>query len=637
METTTPTPAQAAPPAAAKPRYKKKGPVRTEAILPFAALAALAFIFVKFFFDGQLRRAIEWVGTQANGAEVNVGSLRTSFLGASITIGGIQVTDAREPSKNRVQIGGTHLGLLWDALLRAKVVAENASITNIELGTPRSSPGYVVPPSGDSAASKYIQKYKSELSRAVLAEAGELLEGLDPTKKLKDLENLKSAAKVRALKEDLARKEAEWTAAVNSLPGDKELEDLKARISKIQGGGSAAEIPGKVAEVQSLIKETEARVGAVTAQADKLAKDVQGFGGEIGKVDELAKADREDLEKQLKIPDLDAKSLSRQLFAGPVLDQVAEAERYKNMARQYLPEKKEKPVPAAPPERVRARGRNYQFGTPTSYPRFWLKKGLISSKGEHSAFGGDVTGELLDVSSEPRQLGRPAQLHLKGDFPKRQILGIDARVVVDHTTDQPSESLTAKVASYPVPTTTLSESEGLRFAFTQALGAAGIEAMIQQERLSLAIETSLREVSYDIKAKSKILEETLQAVVKNLPAVNVRAAVTGTFSDPDISIQSNLATAIQQGLAKQLQAKLAEARAKIDALIQGKISAGKAEVQGRFNAAKTKVTSQVDEKKKKVEAVKAQAMAKLDSVKSQASSVQKKAGDLLKKKLPFGR
>ncbi|NJM09721.1 MAG: hypothetical protein HC883_02150 [Bdellovibrionaceae bacterium] len=63
---------------------------------------------------------IEYVGTQVNGAEVNVGHLNTSFLRASLEIGGIEVTDKNKPERNLVEVGSIKFKMLWDALLRAK-------------------------------------------------------------------------------------------------------------------------------------------------------------------------------------------------------------------------------------------------------------------------------------------------------------------------------------------------------------------------------------------------------------------------------------------------------------------------------------------------------------------------------------
>ncbi len=52
---------------------KKKGPIRFEAIIPVLVLSLLTFAYFSYYFDRHLKSLIEYVGTQGNGAEVNVG------------------------------------------------------------------------------------------------------------------------------------------------------------------------------------------------------------------------------------------------------------------------------------------------------------------------------------------------------------------------------------------------------------------------------------------------------------------------------------------------------------------------------------------------------------------------------------
>ncbi|MCC7441458.1 MAG: TIGR03545 family protein, partial [Bdellovibrionales bacterium] len=124
---------------------KNKGPIRFEAIVPIALVCLGVGAYFTLLFDWHLRLGIQYGATLANGAEVNVGYLRTSFWNATFKMGEIQVTNPEQPERNRVSVGGIHLDLLWDALLRGKVVIPTAGITNIALNTARSSPGRVLP------------------------------------------------------------------------------------------------------------------------------------------------------------------------------------------------------------------------------------------------------------------------------------------------------------------------------------------------------------------------------------------------------------------------------------------------------------------------------------------------------------
>jgi uncharacterized protein (TIGR03545 family) len=125
---------------------KKKGPIRFEAIIPVLLLSGLTFGYFSYYFDSHLKTLFEYVGTLANGAEVNVDSVKTSFIKGSFDLNRLQVTDKEIPAQNSLEIENIHFKYLWDALLRMKFVVDDASINNIQISKPRSKPGKVLPP-----------------------------------------------------------------------------------------------------------------------------------------------------------------------------------------------------------------------------------------------------------------------------------------------------------------------------------------------------------------------------------------------------------------------------------------------------------------------------------------------------------
>lgn len=74
-------------------KVKKKGPIRFEAIIPVTIISLLSFVYFSFYFDLHLKNLFEYIGTQANGAEVNVGSVNTSFIKGSFSLNKLEVTD----------------------------------------------------------------------------------------------------------------------------------------------------------------------------------------------------------------------------------------------------------------------------------------------------------------------------------------------------------------------------------------------------------------------------------------------------------------------------------------------------------------------------------------------------------------
>lgn len=618
-------------------KQKKKGPIRFEAIVPFGIVCAATGVYFSLFFDGHLRRGVEWAATEANGAEVNVGSLKTNFLSGAFSMGQIQVTDPSAPAKNRVQIGEVKFKFLWDALLRAKFVIDIASVNGIELNTPRKSPGYLVPPSTNSMSGRLMSYAKDRLSKTSLGDVAKVLEGVNPLDGLKEIQgSLKSLAKVEATRAELDKKEKEWGQTLATLPNEKDLASVRARLTAIStgGGSNPAELAQRVSSVKSLIQESETKIASVKSVGDKLTADVNGFSGAVKEIEAMIAQDRADLEKRLRLPSIDAKSLGEQLFGQQVLSRVADVQRYSEMGRRYLAAKKKDPEEEVKP--ARGKGRDYHFPVTTGYPKFWLKKAEISSKGDYSALGGDVSGEIRDVTSSPAQLGRPTVAILKGDFAKQNIRSVEAKLTLDHTKDVAVDSIQAKVGSFPVERQMLTESDSLKLGFAKAVGSASLEAQLKGDEFVFGLGSAFEQVSYDVQAQSKLLEQILQGVVKEVPRVTLQAKVSGKLDQPEIAIDSNLASALGRGFEKQLQAKLAEARKAVDELIQKQVGEPKRQLLARYEAARAQLTAQVESRRKEVEALKGQAQAKLASLtKTAAPAPVQNAVDQLKKKLPF--
>jgi len=631
---------------ATKPRYKKKFFLRVEAIVPFGIIVTLIVLYFVLFFDLHLRKGIEWFATEGNGAEVNVGYLKTSFLRGTFAMGDIQVTDPDEPSKNRVHVGSVSFNLLMDALLRAKFVISQASITDIATGTARRSPGRVLPTEGEGASlsSKLKKKASEEFKKTGLANIGKLLEGFDPTKQLKDIGNLKTLTRIQELQGQLSKKQGDWNNGLKAIPSQQEITAIQNKVNAIKVGGDPGQIQGQIQQIQGVITEANQKISEVKSKGDSLAGDVNGFGQSVGQLDALVQQDKKDLENKIKLPSLDSKDLASQLFGPSIMSKVGQVERYIALSRQYMPSKKaktedSKPSRAALKPPRRGEGVNYEFGKPNSYPHFWLQKAVISSKAGASPFGGNLEGQLLDFTTNPAMIGRPAVAFARGNFPNQQMSDVEGRVTFDHTGEIPSETVRATIGTYPVANQLFSESDDLKFGFNKANAGAGVTANFKGEQFAITFDTDYRQVDYRVEAQSKLLESTLRGIVKDIPAVKVQAKLTGTWDTIAFGIDSNLAGALQQGFSKQLQAKVAEARQKIDSLVQEKVGAQKAALTKQFDDNRAKILGQVDERRKQAEAVQQQAQGKLTQAQNQANAAaeaakQKALGEA-RKKLPF--
>lgn len=617
-------------------KAKAKGPIRWEAVVPALILTALVGAYFSMFFDNHVRRAIEYVGTQIHGAEVNVGSLSTSFLGASLEIRDIQVTDKNKPARNLVQVGTVKFKMLWDALLRAKVVVEEASILDIQALNPRKSPGYVVPPKPpgqggpsliEKAQDQVLSQTRKKFNENFLGDIASVLGGVDPKEQLKNIQaELKSDARIKELEKELKEKTAKWEQRIKELPQAQDIKQYEARIKALKFDiKNPGEFAKSVSEADKILKEADAKIKLV----DQTSKDVKGEVGTYTQafkdIEKMIEEDLADLQKRLKIPSVDGKDFSQQLFMQMIEQRLVSVRKYVEVARKYMPPKKTaaekqaaKEAQLVPPKR--GQGKNYRFPVTTGYPLFWLKHAGISSELDQSEFGGKIKGEIKDLTTDPPYLGRPTIILVKGDFPKQNISDVDATITLDHTTEQAKALMILKVGRFPLGEQKLSDSKDVRLAITEATGTSVLNATLIDEKITMEINNEFAQVQYALEAKEKLVKEIIDAILKDIPKIDLNAKIEGSLSSFDIRINSNLGEELANGFKKQLQVKIDQAKAELRKLVDGRIGAERDKLKTEIDKATGGLTKNLDGKKSEIDKAVKEAKASLDKEKNKGGT-----------------
>lgn len=630
------------------PKKKKvKGPIRWEAILPATVLTVLIGVYFTFFFDGHLRRALEYVGTQVNGAEVNIGSLDVGFLTASLKIADIQVTDKNQPQRNIVQVGSVNFKMLWDALFRAKVVVDEASILNIQALTKRKKPGYVVPPPPPDGGPSLLQKAEREVldqtqkrfNKNFLGDVASIVGGTDAGDQLKNIQGqLKSDARIKELETEFNKKKAMWDQRIKELPQQKELKEYEARIKALKfDGKNPAEFAKSVSEADKIIREVDQKVRLVKDTSKDVKGDLNTYAQAYKDLEKMVQDDIKDLQKRFKLPDVNPKEFSQQLFMQMIESKLVGVRKYVEVAREYAPplaskeerqaRKQERLVPPK-----RGEGKTYAFPITTSYPLFWLKHAAISSEvSSSSEYGGNITGEIKDFSTSPEAIPRPAMILVKGDFPKQNIFGLDAAITIDHRTSTPKESIVATVAAYPMGQTKLSDSPEVSLSIDQAKASSALKATLVNQELKVEIQNSFGDLKYGFEAKNKIVKDILGDVLNGIPKITVNAGVTGSFKDFDIHINSNLGDELAKGFQRVLQAKIAEAQAKLKKSIDDQIGVQRARLKAEIDKATGDLNKILDGKQAEVDKALADAKGSSKSGQSPEKKLEEEGKKLLKK------
>jgi uncharacterized protein (TIGR03545 family) len=574
---------------------KKKGPIRFEAILPVLILSGLTFGYFSYYFDKHLKSAFEYVGTLANGAEVNVGSVKTSFISGSFDLNHLQITDKDIPTHNSLEIENIHFKYLWDALLRMKFVVEDASINNLQISKKRARPGRVIPPEPakpskmDEIQLEVVSQIKNKYGKNLLGDVATLLEGGDMQGQVEKIrEELKSEARIKTMIADVNSKKEFWDGKIKTLSDTGKLKSIEAEIQTISKQKNFLEQAKGAQKLGELLKDVNKQYEEVQTASKQLQTEVTALSQYPKEIETLVKEDIASLKDHFKIPQIDFKDMAMHLFAGEFAEYIAKARKYQALADQYLPEKKEKDevIPAK-----RSEGKNYQFPITKGYPLFWLKRAAINSKGTQNSYSGNVAGELTNVTTSPKTIGKPIVMDLKGDFPDAKVMGVHAQVKIDFTQDVARQSALLKVGSFLVPEKMFVNDEKMKFGFLNATGATTVKADLSDGKISMNWESTLSKPQFVVESKTKLAQEMLTNILNGIPTININGSATGTFKNLDMTITSNLGDELGNGFKREIGNKVSEAQAKIQSMIDEKINKPKSDLMAALGGNQSNLSS----------------------------------------------
>lgn len=555
---------------------KKKGPIRFEAIIPVVVLSLITFLYFSYYFDRHLKKVVEYVGTQANGAEVNVGSINTSFIRGSFDLNNLEVTNKEKPALNALEIGNIHFKFMWDALLRMKFVVDDASINTIQLMKPRKSPGHVLPPEPAKPSKinelqlQVVAQIKNKYGGNVLGDAMSLLEGGDYKDQINEVRGtLKSEARVQSMIADVKNKQQFWNTKVKELSDTSRLKQIEGKIQNIRSEKDFLKQAKAAKELNDDIKYIEKQYKEVESSSKQLKTEVDAITNYPKELQQLINEDIASLKNRFSIPKIDFKDMAMHLFAGQFVEYIAKARKYQALAKQYMPEKKEDQEEVVPSPR--AEGKSYHFPITTGYPLFWLKRAAISSKGTAESYSGDVSGELTNVTTDPKFVKKPLTLDLNGNFPAAKMSGVRAVITLDHTRSVAKQSVLLQVSSFQVPEKIFVDEEKIKFGFLNAVGSTTFNARMSEGKINMDWTSSLVKPHFLVETKNKLAKEMLTNVLAGIQAININGNASGTFTDLNMHITSNLGDELTQGFTREIGAKVTEAQNKLNAMVEDKI------------------------------------------------------------------
>ncbi|HLW58107.1 MAG TPA: TIGR03545 family protein [Bacteriovoracaceae bacterium] len=579
-------------------KKKAGGPIRYEAIIPVLILTAITFIYFSVFFDRHVKSLAEYIGTQINGAEVNIEEVDISFIKGSLTVTRLEVTNPEDNLRNTIEIGKMNFKLVWDALLRMKFVVDDASIEDIMLMSKRSRPGKVLPPSPakpsktEALQAELVSQVQSKYQGNVLENLITFLDGSSVDDQIKEIRGtLKSEARINEMIKDIDSRKNYWDQEIKKISDDTIVKNIEKKIQSLKNEKNDLKKISMVKEIAEDIKKVDQKVKDVKDKSDQLQNEVKQFANFPKEVEKLVKEDTESLKNRFSIPDLDFKDLALNLFAKDFVKYLANFRKYSEVAKQYLPEKKEvsEEEKVVPPKR--SEGKTYHFPVTTGYPLVWLKHASISSKGTEGSYVGDVQGKLTDVTTDPKLINKAAILDVTGNFPTINLLGVKALYALHHHIEDPFQEIFMQVNEFKLFEKLFVNEKDKKFGISEAKGTSTIKARIQNNTVDMSLLSHFSEPRYLVDLNTKSGTQILTRILNNIPLISLEAHARGPFNKLNIDLKSNLGDELGKGLKSELTAQIASAENKINALIDEKIKGPQKELLSKVNLSSNQLKS----------------------------------------------
>jgi len=658
----------------------KGGLIRWSAVVPFGIFVLVMGLFFTLFFDSMIKSALEWTGYKATGAEVNIASFKSSFLNGNVSISGIQMTDAENPEYNTIEIGSIRFDVNWNALLKLKFVVEEMAAENIQLMSKRSRRGKVAPPEPPknndepSLISKLqdqaLDKIKDKNKDNLLGDVSSFLQTGDFKEQLKSIESqMLSKQMADDLKNKWQSKQIEWDNKIKELPKESDFKIIKTKFDtiKVKDFKNPQELESAIKQINELKKDVDDKIKSIDQTKKFFTNDLESLKKDYEQLDKQVKEDIAKIKERMKIPKISADQIAKSMFMDYLSPYISKLNRINELAKKYLPAKystilAEKTDPSkilsgkktiksthaqesdAIVPHPRDVGTTYEFPIAQGYPLFWIQKIKVSTKANEQINYGNINGQILNIVSNQKQIGKPTVLNIQGDIKPQNISGLKIDATLNNLGNDPEANIKLIIASLKLNSIDLIKSDSGTISIPTPDLSVDVKAeTVGFKNYIIDINNNFNDVKFDVLAQEKNLNEILKSSFSQINSFSLNAKAEGALNDLNLKINSSLGEKLEKALSNSVQQKIDELNKQIQDKIDSVITLQKLELQKQINSLTKGYLGDATNAELKLNSQKAIADEKINQAKKDAENKAKKqiqqegqkALDDLKKKFGF--
>ncbi len=512
-------------------------------ILPRLSLLVLLFLLIWVGSRLLLKHALIHSIQSMTGAKVDIDTLDFSLGSGKIFLYQVEMANPRDPMSNLLQAKAASIQLNPQRLLHREFVVEEATLSQIQFGTPRTESGRLI-----------VESVRQHPEPSYL---------------------------VDVLHQRFNNAPQSWIAdASKRLPKliDDELQSsMIAQEIRRKWSTYFQQLRDEAKRIQSAVRESEVSSSEMTNNPLRDIEKYQRFLNEIVELRqdiEIARSQLHSLKTQFEIdqqtlaqakirdqeiiaarfidePLFDHDQITELLLTDQTTERIQELLSWIRWFRETLPNPESDFLP------IRGRGHDVQF---RHHPNIVFHKLKLSGQGRLASTNFDFYGEAYDVSTNPKRYGRPARIQLRGNAETEIVL--DA--ILDRRGIEPIDQFHIRIPGLGIDECEIGDPEHLRVTVAPSRLTVIMDLKLTGNQLTGQVSFNQHDLALTIDQLDEIVGgiETRDAInqqLDQLKEILVEVELNGDLDRPTMRFQSDLGQLFAQSLNDSLQ-KIAQQR-----------------------------------------------------------------------------
>jgi len=508
---------------------------------------------------------VESYASRLNGAQVNIRSLKLSFLAGECVMRGVEIAHHINPMRNLLEIGEIRLKFEFLPLLSLKLIIPELEIQTVRYKTKRTSSG-ILETDSEYASTAFLDRV-APISLSTVR-------GVQEDSRLRNLGQLSLGIGAKATVSQMWRE----------LETQRRIRDTENELEKrlVAWEEAAAHLGTEARERSAQEKEGDLR--RAENLAAKVSRETETLLNEVNAIRSSIPSDVLRVTKRIGLPHLDGEDFTQELLGKRTLNHLERLSYWVELSRRRMawhpPDRK---ITLAP--YFSAWGHEVHFRDANSLPRFWLKKATVSSTAGSDPNTGNIQGTLTNLTSDPAH-SKPLRLDIEADFPGLSIFGAELHSRVDHTGAEPQEQFEFSIDSFLMNDWYLEQSPELKIGVAAATASLTFQADYRANLVSAQWNVELRNSEFNVASRYRQLQSTLrEAFAPHTDSLTVSGSISGPQKELVFDVRSNIGKTLAQALGDKFTLSLRAAEETIHSELTDRFDDPIERLRRRVNAA----------------------------------------------------